>query len=472
MFTTINWNEKNVDDIYEYDSELTHNESLQFLMYLLEHYPEVNIEWISMFEEIKTVLFEEDRIEEILDFLNNYRKVFPNRYETEYEFIERDLISHLLFKGDIENLKERLEIIKNNPVHGIDTVTVRALFELIYHGHYNLAINYSKTVWQPLLDANLTNTKAYSVFCNTIYIYELEHFYQDIKNGIPLNGTVLRERIAEYAFFEEAFDYDCAYSYLINPIDIQDIHSKILLHDVDGNQEINQNLGDDLLATLQIQFLKYMKEEFAIPFMQSDQFFSLLLKIELFGQVDPLEGYFYIPYPILSEHVNRIYDRMFLSNETEMFGKVFGLKYFYNFLHIHHLINDHYYGMMEENIRILENDFKLEIRESLWQMKFVFDWPILSESDLLGREMFLETYHFHADYRIPEMLEEYLTNYTIPERIQNEIDDFEAKQSEEKSRYFQRHSSSQPIINTEPKIGRNDPCPCGSGKKFKKCCMN
>ncbi|WP_082095868.1 YchJ family protein [Photobacterium halotolerans] len=25
---------------------------------------------------------------------------------------------------------------------------------------------------------------------------------------------------------------------------------------------------------------------------------------------------------------------------------------------------------------------------------------------------------------------------------------------------------------TEPqKVGRNDPCPCGSGKKFKKCCM-
>lgn len=22
------------------------------------------------------------------------------------------------------------------------------------------------------------------------------------------------------------------------------------------------------------------------------------------------------------------------------------------------------------------------------------------------------------------------------------------------------------------KIGRNDPCPCGSGKKFKKCCAN
>ncbi|MBR4223023.1 MAG: DUF1186 domain-containing protein [Victivallales bacterium] len=27
-----------------------------------------------------------------------------------------------------------------------------------------------------------------------------------------------------------------------------------------------------------------------------------------------------------------------------------------------------------------------------------------------------------------------------------------------------------PIVRTTPKIGRNDPCPCGSGKKYKKCC--
>jgi hypothetical protein len=27
-------------------------------------------------------------------------------------------------------------------------------------------------------------------------------------------------------------------------------------------------------------------------------------------------------------------------------------------------------------------------------------------------------------------------------------------------------------VRTEPKIGRNDPCPCASGKKYKKCCLN
>jgi len=29
----------------------------------------------------------------------------------------------------------------------------------------------------------------------------------------------------------------------------------------------------------------------------------------------------------------------------------------------------------------------------------------------------------------------------------------------------------EPIRNTSPKVGRNDPCPCGSGKKYKKCCL-
>jgi len=25
-------------------------------------------------------------------------------------------------------------------------------------------------------------------------------------------------------------------------------------------------------------------------------------------------------------------------------------------------------------------------------------------------------------------------------------------------------------VRTGPKVGRNDPCPCGSGKKYKQCC--
>jgi preprotein translocase subunit SecA len=33
-----------------------------------------------------------------------------------------------------------------------------------------------------------------------------------------------------------------------------------------------------------------------------------------------------------------------------------------------------------------------------------------------------------------------------------------------------REEKTAPIINEAPKVGRNDPCPCGSGKKYKQCC--
>ena len=31
--------------------------------------------------------------------------------------------------------------------------------------------------------------------------------------------------------------------------------------------------------------------------------------------------------------------------------------------------------------------------------------------------------------------------------------------------------SKRQVVNATPKVGRNDPCPCGSGKKHKKCCL-
>ena len=52
--------------------------------------------------------------------------------------------------------------------------------------------------------------------------------------------------------------------------------------------------------------------------------------------------------------------------------------------------------------------------------------------------------------------------YELPQW--NEIFDTEQK----KALYLEQKKSG--TIVKEKKIGRNDPCPCGSGKKYKKCC--
>jgi len=41
---------------------------------------------------------------------------------------------------------------------------------------------------------------------------------------------------------------------------------------------------------------------------------------------------------------------------------------------------------------------------------------------------------------------------------------------ESEGEQYQRDTKSTPYQREAPKVGRNDPCPCGSGKKYKKCC--
>lgn len=40
---------------------------------------------------------------------------------------------------------------------------------------------------------------------------------------------------------------------------------------------------------------------------------------------------------------------------------------------------------------------------------------------------------------------------------------------ERRKELYKEQKSSKTVVKG-PKIGRNDPCPCGSGKKYKKCC--
>lgn len=51
-----------------------------------------------------------------------------------------------------------------------------------------------------------------------------------------------------------------------------------------------------------------------------------------------------------------------------------------------------------------------------------------------------------------------------------ELPQWEAVFTEEKRKELYKEQRASGTIRKEPKIGRNEPCPCGSGKKYKKCC--
>lgn len=51
-----------------------------------------------------------------------------------------------------------------------------------------------------------------------------------------------------------------------------------------------------------------------------------------------------------------------------------------------------------------------------------------------------------------------------------ELPQWDSILSEEKRKELYKEQKESGTIRKEKKIGRNDPCPCGSGKKYKKCC--
>jgi SEC-C motif len=55
------------------------------------------------------------------------------------------------------------------------------------------------------------------------------------------------------------------------------------------------------------------------------------------------------------------------------------------------------------------------------------------------------------------------------EKIEKRIESDLEYHKPEKTSYH--HAPVLPSLRTSPKIGRNDPCPCNSGKKYKKCCI-
>lgn len=61
--------------------------------------------------------------------------------------------------------------------------------------------------------------------------------------------------------------------------------------------------------------------------------------------------------------------------------------------------------------------------------------------------------------------------YTIEGMPQRLREDAFFRKEDDQWFYVDGHvHTDKPMLREHPKIGRNDPCSCGSGKKYKKCC--
>ena len=60
--------------------------------------------------------------------------------------------------------------------------------------------------------------------------------------------------------------------------------------------------------------------------------------------------------------------------------------------------------------------------------------------------------------------------WQVSEVVHNEVVQFDKSGMAEAAEASEKSEAAKPFVRTDKRVGRNDPCPCGSGKKYKKCC--
>jgi hypothetical protein len=107
------------------------------------------------------------------------------------------------------------------------------------------------------------------------------------------------------------------------------------------------------------------------------------------------------------------------------------------------------------------------------QAEALHDWDLIDETVYGDYEAYQDIQASGDDPAAPpsefDLLRVYAQQARVDQGILEPSEPVEAP-SEDDPAYPIGYGSTATFVREEPKVGRNDPCPCGSGKKFKKCC--
>lgn len=446
-YKNINWNEKNWEEIDSYLNSLPHDEFIPFFKHLGNNYPEIASEILNYILDMREFLSREQYIATLKDFVAWFPQKFPELYAHRYEFTERDLCNYYLFTEELDKLQERIKIIKANPAPGFDTVTRQLFYQLLFHGLYDDAMQYARDVYQPISESKKLIGMPELIFIQAIYINELQNVYEEIKKSGITDISKLYQIAEKYNIAENE--------------EIIKIETEVLNGSLDPDKLISdykKNQRNGFIA-LKLHFLKYMLDKYNLPFVLSEELININSKKGLFGQSKTREEFFYIDVVDFSKLLVENVDTLFGTNNLEMFSRVWGLHYTYEFLEKYHLISSEAAGLMRENINYHCNECMFFMQDILWNMTFIFDWPH-SQQWIHLKPLFKSTFYKDSG-EILKIFNKYEERNPVNPRIKKEFTAHKRSERQKSTVKREKH-----------KVGRNDPCPCGSGKKYKHCCIN
>lgn len=439
-----------VNEWYELFDNKTNEEQYDFVISTLKSpLTESFIEDLDLGQvlvEMKGYLEKEKQFDKLLNLIDICKSSQPAFYKKEHFYFDDFLIDWYLFHQEKERLNEPLTRFEENPVKSIDSM-LPILKILLFYGHTDLAVRLAEKTFEPVKNSPELIGNAEYPLAITMYYNYLEQHYKQYLDTQKFNLERFNRKIN-------------AFNMKLDPDSLKNIERGLT-----GNQDIalivQQEFSKDkrrCLFVIECYFLKYMQHKKRMSFACSGILWERILsywgKHEKSKMPSP-DAFFSFNTDTFDKYLVDVIGSIFGFNKAEGVALLWGTPYVYDFLLSTSIIKESAYQEAIANIYSLKAVILKTFQNDLWRFNFVHRWEppdkITKEEFLAEEQIFVKSLHDK-----PKDIREFIAS------VRNELD----KIPDIAKHLLKQMTSAQ----KQPKIGRNMPCPCGSGKKFKHCC--
>lgn len=459
-----------IDEVFDKSVEYFKQDLTKLSDYYDDAYTDYILEIIELFEA-------NNAFDKLFEFRNIIKNFNPEVYNRCFGYIDDGLVSYYCFTDNKQGIEESLKGFKEKPT--------------VFFDHYNYIFEklllYKKTdIIKTIIEENfdeinnsdeLSFNPEYKMSCCFKYI-KLQEYYEENK----FNRKEFINVLEPYNFnFEDA---------------LLDIFENVLINNSLDLKSLLENIKDKVyfdLLKVEIFFLKQM-HSLGFPFYLSGWIFEGFEEFWLENNESNSFNKFYFETEPdkFEEFLDHRTASMVLNLDHIRYAVLWGSSYVYDFLLNHQLISEDYYSSISNKINELKARHIAFDLHLLWNYDFVHHWK--RPATISNNEFKYEQKIFEKSIFIPNDEFDLQVKY-IEDDLENigELSHSIIKFGNYRYDYYRNIVNSSPFSDTffednnnkknvniktydEPlkvdkKIGRNEPCPCGSGKKYKKCCL-
>lgn len=401
-------------------------------------------------------------------------------YEEYFQYFDDFLIDYYCFQNEPDLVEKAFSNFIYNPIQDFEMYLI-SFKKLLFYGYTDIL---DRAIIQNYEEVDtsddLMGSAGFDLAMCKYYI-TLEECIRKNLDQKGFNKDEFIEKLKDYNF-DISERFLSAVEYGISQSDPGENAADLFMQD-----------RENYIITLEIFFQKYMRKR-NFPFAISGRLWDKLMEFweenNSKNQRKP-NVYFSVHADKFEKFLLSLAGGFFIDNKSEMIAVLWGSVYIYDFLNSIKIIDQKTFDKFINVSRVLKGKVIGQFTSVLWKSNFVHVWEkpdIISfaefneEENIFRKSLLLKPQKFtrviseiYEELNKIGELSEFIIEGSKSDNSNFELpflEDFNSLENELKdsgnSQFYGGYNTKP--IKVEKKVGRNEPCPCGSGKKYKKCC--